>query len=94
MEKQVDGLAEKIVAEDEERRAQELVRGVSWAFISCTDRFSYLILGLVQYCTKTPELGLEARHGQEAGQIREKNPRIYSCFNPSVFSLLNTWIIS
>jgi hypothetical protein len=58
VEKDVEGLAQKIIKEDEQRRAQELVREYS----KSTNQFSSsLPAGCVQYRTKTAELGFETR---------------------------------
>jgi cwf18 pre-mRNA splicing factor len=57
VEKNVDGLAEKIIAEDEERRAQELV----CCHLNLHTLFNCLRLsGYFQHCTKAAELGFKA----------------------------------
>lgn len=54
VEKDVEGMAEKIVAEDEQRRAQELVSGDT---ILRDAQLSAPIAGRVQHRTETAELG-------------------------------------
>lgn len=57
VEKHVEGLAEKIIAEDELRRAQELVY-----VRSLVDSVSTLTLsnsGHIQYCAEATELGFK-----------------------------------
>jgi hypothetical protein len=61
VEKDVEGLAQKIIKEDEQRRAQELVREYS----KLINQFSSsLPAGRVQYRTKTAKLGFETRTRQ------------------------------
>lgn len=53
VEKDVAGLAEQIIVDDERRRAQELVCGL------CPNLLPNIIFGLgcFQHCSKTAELG-------------------------------------
>lgn len=72
VEKDVAGMAEKIIAEDEERRAQELVRGISmqqWTMSVLTGD----TLGCVQHSSQAAKLGSEARIRQEACQAGAEN---------------------
>jgi hypothetical protein len=75
VEKNVEGLAEKIVEEDKARRAKELVRSTRHlTFLKVIDRLS----GHTQYRSQTCELGSQKRIEQEAGQVRPQDARMYS----------------
>lgn len=64
VEKDVSGLAEAIVAQEEEARAQELVSPANTSVGTDTDA----VTGSHKYSAETRKLGLEARDGQEDGE--------------------------
>lgn len=63
VEKKVEGLAERIIEEDSEKRAQELV-SVPLRHECSQAQSSYA--GLIQHRAQTSQLGLETRNGEEA----------------------------
>lgn len=66
VEKNVEGLADMIIAEDAERRAEELVRRINLYLLDTNNHL--LALGFAQYRAETTELGSEARFREKAGK--------------------------
>lgn len=67
VENNIRGLAELVIAEDEERRAQELVCLYAQLLACAFPNTLSLALGLVEHCPKARKLGFEARNGEEDG---------------------------
>jgi hypothetical protein len=67
LESNVKGLAEEIIAEDEAKRAQDLVTAFffHWNFHPIHPTRE----GSSEYCTKTAKLGSQKRNGEEIGEI-------------------------
>jgi hypothetical protein len=66
VEKNVKGLAERIISEHEEKEKQDLVR---W-FLPMICLGSPPIPGYLQHCSQTSQLGSQAGHGKEIGKAR------------------------
>ena len=81
VEKRMEGIAERIVQEDEAKRTQELVSDPSRSRIQlqCTTAIQAEPLscgtGLAQHSTQTGELGFETGHGQADAQDGQKDSR-------------------
>lgn len=76
VEKDIEGLAENIIAEDEQRRAQELVRRNSISALNYIYRNSKS--GCIQHCTKTTELGSQTWNGEKISETGKEDPGIHS----------------
>ena len=76
VEKAVEGLALKIIAEDDERRAQELV---CCALVIGCDFIEFLCLGPVQHRPKKAQLGSQKRHREKTGKAGTENSRMCPC---------------
>ena len=83
VEHRVDGLAEKIIAEDAERRQQDLVR-VLEPLSETLDPHTHAYVGPLQHRAETAKLGFETGTGQEACQARAQNPRVDTHPHPCV----------
>lgn len=79
VENNVEGLAQQIIQEDEQRRAQELVSTWNLRFCTYTETRT---LGCLQYRTQTTKLGPQARARQEASKIGTSNSGGDTYFNP------------
>jgi cwf18 pre-mRNA splicing factor len=84
VEKNVEGVAEQIIAEDAERRQQELVC-TGWDSHNEHSR-NIGVLGSTKHSTKTTELGSEARDAEEVSETRSKKHRSNPHAHPYVIS--------
>jgi hypothetical protein len=89
LESNVKGLAEEIIAEDEAKRAQDLVTVIffHWNFHPIHPTRE----GSSEYCTKTAKLGSQKRNGEEIGETGKTDsaghPYAHSSVMRDVFML-------
>lgn len=72
LEKDVEGMAEKLIAEDEKQRAQELVHDTI-VLPMHHDTMLILFLGYLQYSPQATQLGSQKRDGEETCQVGEED---------------------
>ena len=72
LEKDVEGMAEKLIAEDEKQRAQELVYGTAHRMMHHNAMLK-LFLGRIQYSSQATQLGSQKRDGEESCQVGEED---------------------